>query len=337
MPNILNQDEIDSLMGAMEDGKLDEFAEEANSNSKINDYNFMKPNLITKDQLQSFENVHESFSKELSAAIALMLRTNSDVSLVSTEQQQYSEFIGSLAQFSHLVTFKTGEFPGEALFEMNLSLVFGIIDMLLGGEGNVETEIRVPTDIEVSILAPFIEKMLEKLEFCWNTLLDVQLVKLREESNPEYLQAAPNDAPVVVLAFDVKIGNANGIINICYPMPLIQSVNEYLDGVSGQKDTYYGEKANDVTRRRVLNAILDVPIPFSVDLGKTSIAGSDLMRLAPGDVLKFDNKIEELLTLSLAGKPLYKVRPGKIKKEIFIRLNKEITKEKTEDLILNIE
>ncbi len=337
MPNILNQDEIDSLMGAMENGELDELENEENSSSlKMKEYNFRRPNLITKDQLRNFETIHETFSKEMTSALALMMRTNTNFNLVSTEQQQYGEFIESLPKVSHILKFSTEELPGVALIEMNLSLAFGIIDILLGGEGEVATEIRVPTDIEISIMAPFMEKLLERLQFCWTSLMEIKIKQEGVESDPGYVQAAPTDAPVVILSFDVKLGNANGIINICYPMPMIQSVNEYLDGVSGQMDSYYGKKADNETRAQVFSTMLDFPMPVKVKLGDARLKGRELMELEKGDILILDKKTNELLDMTISGKQLYKIKPGKIKKDICVRIIKQIQAEPENELNVSL-
>ena len=326
MPNILSQDEIDSLLGAMERGEIDEHAAaEQNDSLSISDYNFRRPNLITKEQLRNFNTVHESFAKEMESALSLMLRNSTEFNLVSTEQQQYGEFIGSLSNVSHSVVFTADPLPGMAIVEVNLALVFGVVDMLLGGQGNVETEIRIPTDIEVAIIHPFIEKLLEKLSFCWNSFIEVDLKVKRTESNPEYIQAAPADAPVVVLAFDAKVGNANGIINICYPLPMIQAVNDELDSGSGQMDSYYGKKDHDGSRASLIRNVLDIPMPISVELGSTNIRGSQLTTLKPGDVIVLDQLLNEPLTMSVSGTPVFNVYPGRGKDGIVVRVGNHVS------------
>ncbi len=325
MANILNQNEIDSLIGAIDNGDFEEEGNETASGQDISKYNFKRPNLLTKDQLRNFEGIHENLAKELSAGMALMLRHNSELSLVSTEQQQYNEFISSLAEETHIISLSIGDLPGIALMEVNLSLVFGIIDILLGGEGTVETEIKVPTDIETAVLHPFTDKIIKELDIAWNSLLDdIKIKKKGEFSSPEYVQAAPADAPVVVLAFDVKIGPVSGIINICYPMPLIQGVNEYLAGTSGQMDDYYGKKSDNASKGKALNALLNVPLPFNVNLGSTTIKGQELLNLKKGDVIVLDKKIIDFLTMSILNKPIYTGRPGRIKDSLVLKLNKPV-------------
>jgi flagellar motor switch protein FliM len=207
-----------------------------------------------------------------------------------------------------------------AILDINLALVFGVIDMLLGGQGNVETEIRVPTDIEVAIIHPFIEKLLEKLTFCWNSFIQVDLKVKRTESNPEYIQAAPVDAPVIVLAFDAKIGNANGIINICYPLPMIQAANDQLDSAAGQMDSYYGKKTDDSSRANLIKNVLNIPMPITVELGGSKVRGSELSSLQPGDVVVFDKKITDPLTMFISGLPVFDVYPGKGKESLVVKV-----------------
>lgn len=335
MPNILNQDEIDSLLGAMERGEIDKFVEESNPHRKrkIAEYNFKRPNLITKDQLRNFQTIHEAFAREMVSSLALFLRSQVEFNLVSTEQQQYTEFVNSLADVSHCVVFSADPLPGLAVIEVNLSLVFGVVDMLLGGHGDVETEIRVPTEIEIAILNPFIDRIVEKLEVAWKTLMDVNLKKERIESDPEYVQAAPMDAPVVVMAFDTKIGLANGIINLCYPLPMIQEVNEYLSEASGKLDNYYGKRASDESRRQILELLLKVPLPLTVKLGEAKIKGRDLINLQPGDVVMLNTGVTDPLEVSISERPLFYARPGRVKDKIFVRLGQRMVGDEEESAL----
>ena len=337
MPNILNQDEIDSLLGAMERGEIDKLDPKESKSLKIAEYNFRRPNLITKDQLRNFQAIHENFAREMASSLALFLRSQVEFNLVSTEQQLYSEFISSLANISHCVVFSAEPLPGAAVIEVNLSLVFGIVDMLLGGKGDVETEIRVPTEIEIAILNPFVDRIIEKLEVSWKTLMDVTLKKERFESAPEYVQAAPTDAPVVVLAFDAKIGLANGIINICYPLPMIQQVNDYLSEAAGKMDSYYGKKADGETRAQVMDALFKVPIPLSVELGSAKIRGRDLLSLKPGDVIMLGAEVSDPVQLAISGRPVFYGRPGRIRDRLYVRLGERLGDEDIEKPNLKLE
>ncbi len=321
MANVLNQDEINSLLGAMEEGIDLDAPPPEEDESSISVYDFHRPNLITKDQLRSFQDIHEGFAREMVSSLSLFMRTGVEFSLVSTEQQQYSEFIKSLPGITHSVVFTADPLPGVSVFDVNLSLIFGILDMLLGGKGDIDSELRVPTDIEIAIITPFIERIIDKLQASWRTVMkDVTLAQVSSESDPEYIQAAPPDAPVVVLTFDVKIGFVNGIINICYPLPSIQAVNEYLANAANQLDSYYGKKADRETKENLLASLMQVELPITVTLGDATIRGSDLVRLRAGDVLVLNSSIVDVLPLKVAGREMFLGKPGKIKHNLHLKI-----------------
>ena len=326
--NILNQDEINSLLGALERGKLDDVQEQQQPTQAVQreeltvaEYNFRRPNLITKDQLRSFQDIHEAFAREIGASLSLFLRTGVEFELVSTEQQQYGEFIKGLPQITHSVIFTADPLPGVSVFEVNLSLIFGVLDMLLGGQGDIKSKIRIPTDIEIAIITPFIERIIDTLQTSWRSMIkEVSLNQVGTESDPEYIQAAPIDAPVVVLSFEVKIGFANGTVNICYPLPTIQAVNEYLENAAGQMDSYYGRKSDPANRQNLLQSLMEVQLPVIASLGGATIRGSDLIRLKRGDVIVLNSNVGDVLPLTIAGREMFYGRPGCIKKNVFVKI-----------------
>lgn len=335
MANVLNQDEINSLLGAMDAGTLDNIDNQGGKkDNDIEEYDFRRPNLITKDQLRNFQDIHEGFAREMISSLSLFLRTGVEFELVATEQQQYGEFIKSLPGITHSVVFTADPLPGISVFDINLSLIFGILDMLLGGQGDIESELRVPTDIEIAIITPFIERIIDKLQNSWRTVMkEVTISQVSSESDPEYIQAAPVDAPVVVLSFNVKVGFASGAINICYPLPSIQAVNEYLASAAEQMDAYYGKKADRATRQNLLNSLMQVHLPITATLGQATVRGSDLIRLKPGDVIVLDTTISDVLTLNVAGKEMFQGKPGRIKQNIFLKICNHVKKNEDSPLV----
>lgn len=332
--SILNQDEINSLLGALDRGSSKPEESEIplpqatpKSDTVVSEYNFRRPNLITKDQLRSFQDIHEAFAREVNSGLSLFLRTGVEFELVSTEQQQYGEFVKSLPHITHSLIFTADPLPGVSVFEINLSLIFGVLDMLLGGQGDIKSKIRIPTDIEISIITPFIERLVDTLQASWRTLIkEVNLNLVSTESDPEYIQAAPNDAPVVVLTFDAKIGFANGAVNICYPLPTVQAVNEYLENAAGQMDSYYGRKSDPANRQNLMNSLLNVQLPVTTTLGTATIRGSDLICLKQGDIIVLNTNVGDILPVNIAGKEMYRGRPGKIKQNIYIKICERIKK-----------
>lgn len=330
--NILNQDEINSLLGALERGKGEEPESSpqpaaAKEELTVSEYNFRRPNLITKDQLRSFQDIHEAFAREVNSGLSLFLRTGVEFELVSTEQQQYGEFIKELPQITHSLIFTADPLPGVSVFEINLSLIFGVLDMLLGGQGDIKSKVRVPTDIEIAIITPFIERLVDTLQTSWRTLIkEVNLNLVGTESDPEYIQAAPSDAPVVVLSFNAKVGFASGTVNICYPLPTIQAVNDYLESAAGQLDSYYGRKSDPANRQNLMQSLLEVQLPLIATLGNATIRGSELIRLKKDDIIVLGTAVGDVLPVSVAGKVMFHARPGRVKQNINVKICERVKK-----------
>ncbi len=331
MANILSQDEIDALLSAAEKGELQDNGNiKGDDIPKVVDYNFRKPSLITKDQLREFTNLHENFSRDTQTSLSLMMRAPTEFKMVSTEQQQYSEFVGSLPTITHLAVFSARPLPGLVVVEINLGLIFGIVDMRLGGTGSIETSIRQVTDVEVSIIEPIIKKITSDLQASLKVAVkDLTFSFIRNESNPEYLQAAPGDAPLVVLGFDAKIGQEiNGIINICYPVPMIMAILDMIAKKGGQMDSYYGKKDVEESRKKLMGALQNVPLRGKTHLGSAKVYGRDLLELSPGDILVLDDKIGSQLTLSICGKQLFQGIPGRIDRRLCLKISQRYDPDK---------
>jgi flagellar motor switch protein FliM len=256
--NILTQDEVDALLNAVDQGELftedDAGAAHTPEGHTVSNYSFRRPHLITREQLRGVTNLHDDFAREFQSSLSISLQTAVDIRRVSAEQQQYNEFVFSLSDVTHITLFSMDPLPGKGVLELNLSLVFGIVDLFLGGEGDVESAIRKPTEVELAIIEPVVGRLFACLAEAIGLVLPVDIQPERVESSPEYVQAAPLDAPVVVLAFDVRIGLANGIINLCYPVPMVQSLLRELQGRTGQLDNYYGKVRPVDSRRQMLAA-----------------------------------------------------------------------------------
>ena len=113
---------------------------------------------------------------------------------------------------------------------------------------------------------------------------------------------------------------SSGSINICYPLPTIQAVNEYLELAAGQMDSYYGKKTDPATRQNMFTSLLEVQLPVNSILGEATIRGSDLMKLKKGDIIVLNRNTADVLPLNVAGKQMFVGRPGRIKNNLFVKI-----------------
>ncbi len=256
----------------------------------------------------------------------MLVRNNVDITLVSADQALYNEFIISLSDITHIILFGMRPFPGVVILELNLALVFGLVDLLLGGKGDVETESRKLSEVELAITEPFVKTFLDQLQLALQKIAPVTAKFERIESSPEYVQAAPADAPMIVITFDVKIGLANGIVNLCYPMPMVQKMVEKISGLALQSDAYYGiSEETSQQKNKIKEAAANIPLDLRVELGDARIRASDLLSLNPGDIILLNQKITEPAVVTIENEPIFFAKPVRKRNQLAVKLLRTIS------------
>ena len=106
---------------------------------------------------------------------------------------------------------------GLGALELNPSVAFTMIDRMLGGSGRGVAVNRALTEIEQNVIDGVVKLILENLTETWRGIVDVQFRIRGRETRPQMLQvAAPNEV-VLLMSFEIRIGDIRGVLNICYP------------------------------------------------------------------------------------------------------------------------
>ncbi len=143
MERLLSQEEIDKVFRALRENGADDQARKAVS------YDFRRPDRIAKDQLRAIHVLHENFARNLASSLSAYLRAYVIVNLVSVEQLSFAEFSQCLPSPTCMVSLGMKPFDGNAVLEMNPTLVFPLLEMLLGGTGKANMKMtREITEIE---------------------------------------------------------------------------------------------------------------------------------------------------------------------------------------------
>src|SRR5579863_617798 len=162
----LPQDEIDSVAKDKTEGAGDH-----DTSNRAQAYDFRRPDRIAKDQLRAIHLLHENFARSLASSLSAYLRAYVAVNLVSVEQLSFLEFTQCLPSPSCLVVLGMKPYDGNTVLEINPSLVFPILETLLGGSGKIGTKInRELTEIERSILDGLLRIILQDLRSSWGAV-----------------------------------------------------------------------------------------------------------------------------------------------------------------------
>jgi len=287
MGKILSQEEIDALLVSA--GEIDRASRgrDVNADSVIT-YNFRRPDRVSKEQMRSLHFLHDRFARNVSTSLSAYLRAVTDVMIVSVEQFTYAEFLMSLPDPTAFYALSMQPFDGHGALEMNPNIAFSLIDRMLGGSGQGMTTNRALTEIEQNVIDGVVKLLLENLSEGWSPITKVNFRISGRETRPQMLQVAAPTEVVILLVFDLRVGEERGMVNLCIPASVIESAGTNF--AQGWQRTH--REANPVDRKRLLDNLMRMPLPVTARLD-TKIAAGELLEVRPGDVISLGRTIRE--------------------------------------------
>ncbi|HVT28348.1 MAG TPA: flagellar motor switch protein FliM [Lacipirellulaceae bacterium] len=314
--DVLSQAEVESLLSAMDSREPDVLAEAATSRikyrDKISPYDFKRPERVGKEQMRSLQTMHEGFGRNFGASLSALLRTIVELKLTSVDQLTYSEFVFSLENPTCFNLINAAPLEGQLILDINLSLLFPIIDRLLGGGSDPATVVRRPlTEIELRLVARITDLFCKEMKQAWENVLDLDLSIDRVESNPQLVQIVPPNEVVVLISFELSIGDARGMMNFCIPFNAIERISTRL---SSNSWVSYGKKtATPENIKQISSQLKEALVEVVVDLAETNISTSDLIGLRVGDIIATEMDVERPLVVSIEGRPKFHAKAGAFK------------------------
>jgi len=284
MARQLSQQEIDAVFqGLQTNGGEESLA------SKAVPFDFRRPDRIAKSQLRAIHLLHDNFVRNLVSSMSAYLRSYVIVNLVSVEQLSYAEFLECLPSPTCIASLGLRPYDGNAVLEVNSSLVFPILEILLGGNGKASTVLqREITEIEQSLLDGLFKIILRELKEAWKGLTAIDFTLESLETEPQFVQIlAPSEA-VVAIAIEVRIGESVGMMNIAMPSIIIKMMRQKFDQQWSVRKTH----ASEAEQARVLRVLRDAAITLEARMEGPTVSVRDLLSLREGYVLMFDYPVD---------------------------------------------
>lgn len=306
MSELLSQEEVNALLQSvplMEEAAPAPAAAPAapaptRYRKRASRYDFKRPNRISKNVLQSLHFLHERYARNLALNLSAYLRTITDIVLLSVDQLSYAEFLMSLPETTCINVVKIASHGGTLAFEVNPTLVFSIIEKLMGGSSETPTMNREITLIEQNLIEGFIQMSLKDLQDVWQTIGETRFDLDRQETSPQLVQiVAPNEI-VVVIVFEVKIGQSSGMMNFCIPAIYLEP---FAVELRQENRTDIATRMTPAEFQRIDEVLARAVSQVSADLAQLKIPIRDLLALQEGDVLPLHRSTQAPVTVKVAG------------------------------------
>ncbi len=290
----LSQREIDSVFKSLQGEKGNEQLAQ-----KAELFDFRRLDRIAKSQLRAIHLLHDNFVRNLVSGLSAYLRTYLMVNLVSVEQLSYAEFLECLPSPTCIASLGLKPYDGNAVLELNSSLIFPILEILLGGNGKASTSIqREITEIEQNLLDGLFRIILRDLKEAWKGVTTIDFSVESLETEPQFLQIlAPTEA-VVAIAIEIRIGETIGMMNIAIPSIIIKMMRQKFD----QQWTVRKTESTSNEQIRILDLIRPARVSAEIVLEGPTLLLEEMVKLEEGDVLTFDYAVDKPLDLLINGK-----------------------------------
>lgn len=301
MEKVLNQEEIDAMFRAAL-GRGSEGAPSVLPSFQPCD--FRQAGQIKKDQVRAISNLHEGFARNLTNALGAYLRVVFEVNLVSVEQLTFREFLQRIPDLAYLATFLVNPMGATAALDLEPSLVFPIIDLLLGGVGRMNEQERAITEIEEGIMEGVVRILCSELQTAWSPL--GSNFEFDERVQPAQLQRImPPGDKTLCLSFEIHMPESQGVMNVAFPAVVSNALLRRLDKDGG----YSHHRGPSTARERMREHALGFGFDFTLATPATPFPIRTLLGLAPGAVLAFPMLANAPIEGLVAGRPLYEALP----------------------------
>jgi len=297
---VLSQQEIENVFRSV---KPKSAAEE--TAQRAQPYDFRRPDRIAKDQLRAMHMIHETFARSIGSSLSAFLRAYVAVNLVSVEQLSVAEFSRSLPTPTCLLNLSMQGFDNNALMELNPSILFPVLELILGGSNAIPTKIeREITEIERAILDGMFRILIKDLKDAWRMVPAALEFRIDGyETDPQLLQIlSPNEA-VVAISIEIRIGDKAGMLNIGIPSIIIKMLGQRMDQHAVRRTDL-----TEIEHQRIMRLLRPAAVRVDVRLSGPTLSVRDLLNLQVDDVLSFDYPVHRPMNVTFNGRLKYQAQ-----------------------------
>ena len=291
--DILSQDEVDALLGGVDDGAIDTSADKDLADGEVHDFDFNNQERIVRGSLPTLEMINERFARYFRVSFFNLLRKTPEISINGIQMVKFSEYVLTLHVPTSLSLIKMEPLRGTGLVMLDSKLVFILVDNFFGGDGSILAKIegREFTSTELRVIKKVVNICFDDLVQAWQPVMDVEFSYLSHEVNPQMANIVSPSEVLVVSNFHIELEGGGGDIHVIYPYSMIEPIRTILDaGVQSDRGNV-DERWAILLKEQLMNAKVDLQAVFA----EKELKFADLINFKAGDIIPLDMPDQVLL------------------------------------------
>ncbi len=326
MGDILSQNEIDELLKALNTGEIDvQQMQTTTQEKKIRSHDFRRPSKFAKDHIKTLQIINDTYARLITNFLSGYLRTLVQVEVANVEAVSYYEFNNSISNPVVLAVVDFTPLSGSIIFEISPAISFALVDRILGGKGTMIDKVRGFTEIELAIIERIIIQILNLMKEPWENVIAIRPRLEKIETNAQFAQIISPNEMVALVTFNARIGEVEGMINICIPHMVVEPIISKLSTrfwFSTVEKEITGE-SKELIEVKIKNTM----VPIRAVLGRTTISVNDFIELQPGDVLPLDSAVNGDLEVLVGDLLKFYAKPGVRKNKTAVKITDVVKRE----------
>ncbi|MBO4227075.1 MULTISPECIES: flagellar motor switch protein FliM [Bradyrhizobium] len=317
---VLSQEEIDNLLGfTVGDVNLDD-------NSGIRA--IIDSAMVSYERLPMLEIVFDRLVRLMTTSLRNFTSDNVEVSLDRITSVRFGDYMNSIPLPAVLSVFKAEEWENFGLATVDSSLIYSMIDVLLGGrrgQTSLRIEGRPYTTIETNLVKRLIEVVLSDAEQAFRPLSPVKFTIDRLETNPRFAAISRPANAAILVRLRIDMEDRGGNIELLLPYATIEPIRNVL------LQMFMGEKfgRDPIWEGHFATEVAQAEISVEAVLYEADIPLKQLMKLKVGDTLPLDIRADSLVSVRCGHVTLTEGRMGRVGDRVAIRVSKNLRKPNT--------
>ncbi len=272
-------------------------------------YNVAARPLLSRHELRKLEADYEELLRGLTANLSVFFRCEFDLALESLQTPSFREWVGGLAQPTHLTLFKVEPWRGICVLEITPTLGLAMTDRLMGGPGQAVTANRELSEIEIALLDQVAQFVTDAWCGQWREWQELTPALLGHESDSRYLQTSSPDSAMLVATLNARLGECVGRVQLAFPFATLKPLMRKLRAELTPAVEPPADSAPPQTLR--WNAAFDdMTMVITAGLPALQMTARALPRLQVGEVLELPADSINQVQLRLGGLPRFLGRLG---------------------------
>ena len=317
---VLNQDEIDDLLG---------FEEEGGSGDASGIQAIVNSSMVAYERLPMLEVVFDRLVRMMSTSLRNFTSDNVEVSLDNILSLRFGDYLNSIPLPAMLGVFKAEEWDNFALLTIDSALIYSIVDVLLGGRRGtaaMRIEGRPYTTIERNLVERMIHVVLGDLSAAFDPLSPVTFHFERLETNPRFATIARPANAAIVAKLRIDMEDRGGRLELLIPYATLEPVRELL------LQMFMGEKfgRDSIWENHLANELWQTEVALSAVLDEQVMTLGEVVNLEVGSRLLLNAGRRTPVEVRCGATPLFDGLMGRQADSIAVRITKRSSKDRQE-------